>query len=107
TPVSASPAGGIPARPFIIAVLLCAMLYFPFYRQRDDFTVIHALALAKQNDQDKIDVYRYIVQHIPSDKVILCEEKFSIFPVMATARKTVCVSVLFSNPYLDFYKRFG
>lgn len=90
----------------ILALLFWAIAYFPIYKNRKDFSELRRLSLAKERDQLKIEVYDYITRHIPSEKVILCEEQYSIFPVMATGRKLVCASILFSNPYTDFLKRY-
>ncbi len=91
---------------YILAVILWTIIYFPVYRERKDFTEIRELSLAKEHSTAKMQVYEYIVANIPSDHVILCEEPYSIFPVMATGRKLVCASILFSNPYIDFGKRY-
>jgi len=99
---------GIPVNiVFILSVFLWAVAYFPVYKNRKDFVELRRLSLAKEHEYNKIEVYEYITNHIPSDKVILCEEQFSIFPVMATSRKLVCASILFSNPYTDFGKRYA
>jgi hypothetical protein len=89
----------------VIAVLLCSLIYFPFYIQRPDFVDYRQQAIEKQSDADKMGVYEYILHHIPSDGVILCEKDPSLFPVMPTARKMVSTAFTFSNPYLDFQKR--
>jgi len=88
------------------AVLICAIAYFPYYRIRPDFSARRELSLQKGRDKDRIDAYQFLVDNIPADKVILCPEKNSTFPVMASGRKMVCVSVLFSNPYLSFDQRY-
>jgi len=92
---------------YILVLVLWAMVYFPVYKERKDFTLIRKLSLAKENNVGKMQVYDYIIANIPSDNVILCEEQYSIFPVMATGRKLVCASILFSNPYIDFGKRYA
>jgi hypothetical protein len=88
-------------------VLIAAIAYFPYYRDRTDFSTRRELTLAKDNDTARIAAYLFLVDHVPSDKVILCPEKNSTFPVMASGRKMVCVSILFSNPYLDFHQRYS
>ena len=91
---------------FLVAiVLVCTFIYFPFYKNRADFTMFRQYALEKENQKDNIEVYNYILDNIPADKVILCEKDPSIFPVMATARKMVSIAYTFSSPYLDFDKR--
>jgi hypothetical protein len=89
----------------VAIVLICAFAYFPFYKNRKDFVLLRGQAITKQNETDKIEVYNYIVNNIPSDKVILCEWDQSLFPVMATARKMVSINPTFSNPYLDYNER--
>jgi hypothetical protein len=90
---------------FIVSVLLCTIIYFPFYQKRYDFVFFREQNLIKEKDKDGIEAYNYILQHIPEDKVVLCEEKTSIFPVLPTARKMVSIGITFSNPYLDFNSR--
>lgn len=89
----------------IIAVLACTLIAFPSYRNRLDFRKLRTEALAKEAQKDKLDIYNYILNHIPADKVILCDNDPSLFPVMPTARKMVCNAFTFSNPYVDFGKR--
>jgi hypothetical protein len=90
---------------FILSVLLCAIVYFPFYQKRYDFVFFREQNIIKEKDKDGIETYNYILQNIPEDKVILSEEKTSIFPVMPTGRKMVSIGITFSNPYLDFNSR--
>ena len=89
-----------------IAVLVFTLAYFPVYKDRVDFSVRRSLSLAKAADTNRVAAYDYLVAHIPADKVILCPEPHSTFPTMASGRKMVCVSVLFSNPYLSFDQRY-
>ncbi|HVM89001.1 MAG TPA: hypothetical protein VMT76_12500 [Puia sp.] len=88
-------------------LVLLALAVYPSYQKRPDFTIMRDLSVARQKNYGKIEVYHFIMQHIPEDEVILCERKDSIsfFPVMATARKMVCTEGTFSNPYIDFYER--
>jgi hypothetical protein len=89
----------------IIAVLVCAIIYFPFYKTREDFVYPRQQALIKGNEKDKIEVYNYIVQNLSPDEVILCDLQSALFPVMPTARKLVAIHPTFSNPYHDFSDR--
>ena len=86
-------------------VLLCAIVYFPSYQKRYDFVYFRKLCLERAKDLGQIQVYHYIMDHIPADQVFLCEEHTSLFPVMATARKLVSTGVTFSNPYVNFETR--
>ncbi len=90
---------------FIGLVLICAILYFPFYKNRQDFVALRENALIKAADKGKLDVYHFIVKNISNDKVILCDKDPSLFPVMPTGRKMVSTAYTFSNPYLSFDKR--
>lgn len=90
---------------FAALILLCGIIYFPFYQQRYDFVFFRNLCLEKAKEVEQIEVYYYIRDHIPDNQVFLCEEKTSQFPVMATARKMVSISITFSNAYVDFMKR--
>jgi len=89
----------------IFVILLMAFIYFPFYKERKDFSELRQLAFVKASQKEDIDFYYYAVSHISSEKVILCEKPTSIFPVMATGRKMVSISSTFSNPFVDFEKR--
>ena len=90
---------------FVGVVLLCVALYYPFYQSRRDFVKLREWALMKAAQKEKIEVYNYIVDHIPSDRVILCEEEMSTFPVMASARKMVSNYSTFSNPFVNYDQR--
>jgi hypothetical protein len=90
-----------------VVILVCASLYFPRYSTRADFSDRRQASLLKGQDSTRIEAYQYLVNRIPCEKVILCPELNSTFPVMASGRKMVSVSVAFSNPYLSFDKRFG
>lgn len=92
-------------RLLILAVLVCAVIYYPFYRNRQDFVFFRTQNLLMDKDKDRIMTYDYILNNIPPEKVILCEENTSIFPVMATARKMVSNGITYSNPYVDFWQR--
>lgn len=92
-------------RLLILAVLGCAVIYYPFYRNRQDFVFFRTQNLLMDKDKDRIMTYDYILNNIPPEKVILCEENTSIFPVMATARKMVSNGITYSNPYVDFWQR--
>jgi hypothetical protein len=89
-----------------VIVLVLAIGYFPFYRNRIDFTMRRRLAVEKGRDSNRIAAYDYLVSRVPEDKVILCPEPNSTFPVMASGRKMVCTGVVFSNPYVDYRRRY-
>jgi len=88
-------------------ILISAILYFPRYSNRADFSQRRQASLAKGQDSARIEAYQYLVNRIPSEKVILTPEPNSTFPVLASGRKMVMVSIAFSNPYLSFDKRFS
>ncbi|HXB42835.1 MAG TPA: hypothetical protein VNV85_02210 [Puia sp.] len=90
----------------ILAVLLYAAINLPSYINRFDFVYYREQILIKEKEKDRIDAYHFIVQNIPSDKVILCEAGDpSLFPVMPTGRKMVSIGISYSNPYVDFGSR--
>ena len=91
----------------LLSVLLYAIGYFPIYHMRKDFIMNRDLDYIRGSEKEKIDVYHYILENIPEDKVILCDEEANDFPVMASGRKMVSASYLFSNPYVDFWKRYN
>jgi hypothetical protein len=95
----------IRSRIIILAILLYAIIYYPFYRNRQDFVYFRTQNLLQDKETDKIATYNYILNNIPQNKVVLCEENTSIFPVMATARKMVSSGITYSNPYVDFTQR--
>jgi hypothetical protein len=90
---------------FIALVLLCGIIYFPIYQKRYDFVFFRNLCLEKAKETGRIQVYFFVRDHIPADQVFLCEENTSQFPVMATARKMVSISITFSNTYVNFMER--
>ncbi len=91
---------------FIASVFVCAIVYFPFYQNRFDFVHNREESIIKANEKDRIEVYNYIMQNIPRDKVILAvDDTTSVFPVMSTARKMVSMFATFSNPYYEWTDR--
>jgi hypothetical protein len=90
---------------FVLLVLICGTIYFPFYQKRYDFVHFRNLCLEKARDTGQIQVYYFIRDHIPTDQVFLSEEQTSLFPMMATARKMVSIGITFSNPYVNFETR--
>ena len=70
-----------------------------------DFTYARERSVQKEADKEKLEVYYFITQHIPSEKVILCELDQSMFPVVATGRKMVSTIFTMSNPFVDFEQR--
>jgi hypothetical protein len=89
----------------ILFVVLYALVYYPIYSKREDFTEPRQQALAKEKETDKIEIYNYITKNVPLNSVLLCEYDDSLFPVMATGIKMVSIGVYFSNPYISYDKR--
>jgi len=94
-----------PDKLFTGTVLLAAVICFPIYMNRADFSQLRADALKKEKQTDKIEVYNFITKNIPMNKVLLCEHDLSLFPVMPTAIKMVSVETYFSNPYISYDQR--
>jgi len=90
---------------FIGAVLLYAIVYYPVYMHRADFSEARKEAIAKGNEVDKIQIYNFIDKNVPLNNVLLCEHDLSLFPVMPTAIKMVSVETFFSNPYISYTRR--
>jgi hypothetical protein len=90
---------------FILCAGLYLLVYYPIYKDRLDFGYIRETSLTVGKQTDKIDAYHYIVANIPADKVFLCEQEASLFPVLPTARKMVSIGITFSNPFVDFNER--
>jgi hypothetical protein len=89
----------------VLLILFIAIGYYPVYKSREDFVYLRKMAIQKEGDKDKLEVYNYIKGHIPSEKVILCELGQSMFPVMASGRKMVSTVFTFSNPFVDYEER--
>ena len=91
---------------FTLLLLTCSFVYYPFYKNRNDFTVLREKALEKESNKDLIRMHDYILKNIPAEKVILCGGEVPVqYSVMSTARKMVSIISEFSNPYVDFEKR--
>jgi hypothetical protein len=73
----------------IASVLIYALVYFPVYHNRYDFSELREQAIEKGNEKDKIAVYDFITKNVPLDHVLLCPHGLSLFPVMPTAIKMV------------------
>jgi hypothetical protein len=89
----------------IACILICTLVYYPIYMNRDDFTDLRQSDINKGNESDKIEVYDFIENNIPLNNVLLCNHGLSLFPAMPTGIKMVSVEVYFSNPYLSYDKR--
>lgn len=97
---------GTGSNPFFAAAILLIMVGdLPFYFKGEDFKLARKLAMGIAADTNKIAVYTFLLEHIPSDKVILCDQENSIFPVMASERKMVSGLSTFSNPFIDYNTR--
>ncbi|MBL0340675.1 MAG: hypothetical protein IPP71_06985 [Bacteroidetes bacterium] len=86
----------------IVVIVLCS---YPIYMKRLDFIKQRSLAVAKANEVDKVEIYKWIVENIAANKVLLCNQELSIFPVLPTGRKMVATRPTFSNPYIDSQER--
>ena len=71
----------------IVGVLLYALIYYPIYSNRVDFSVLRQQAIEKGKEKDKIEVYDFISKNVPLDNVLLCPHGLSLFPVMPTGIK--------------------
>jgi hypothetical protein len=90
---------------WVTLILVFSLVYYPVYSRRSDFIDLRELALHKEADKTRLEVYYYLKDHISPDKVILCELDQSMFPVMASGRKMVSTTFTFSNPFVDFEQR--
>jgi hypothetical protein len=90
---------------WVTLIILFSLAYYPIYSKRSDFTYLRELALQRESEKTKLEVYYFIKDHISPDKVILCELGQSMFPVMASGRKMVATTFTFSNPFVDFDQR--
>ena len=99
------PVDGVGHIVWVILILVFSLVYYPVYSRRSDFIDLRELALQKEADKTRLEVYYYLKDHISPDKVILCELGESMFPVMASGRKMVSTTFTFSNPFVDFEQR--
>jgi hypothetical protein len=100
-----NPVDGVCHIIWVTLILVFSLVYYPVYIRRNDFIDLRELALQKEADKPKLEVYYYLKDHISPDKVILCELGQSMFPVMASGRKMVSTTFTFSNPFVDFEQR--
>jgi hypothetical protein len=96
---------GVSRLVWVALILIFSLVYYPVYSSRSDFIYLRELALNKEADKTRLEVYYYLKDHISPDKVILCELGQSMFPVMASGRKMVSTTFTFSNPFVDFEQR--
>jgi len=89
----------------VVLILIFSLVYYPIYSNRSDFIYLRDLAIEREADKSKLEVYYYLKDHISPDKVILCELGQSMFPVSASGRKMVSTTFTFSNPFVDFEQR--
>ena len=90
---------------YILLLLMVVGAWLPHYVRRPDFLQLRGVALTFSADTARIGTYQFILDNIPEEKVILCGEHASVFPVMTTARKMVSVGITYANPYLEFARR--
>jgi hypothetical protein len=90
---------------WVTLILVFSLAYYPVYKSRSDFIVYRESAIKKESDKTRLEVYYYLKDHIPPDKVILCELDQSMFPVVASGRKMVAATFTNTNPFVDFEQR--
>jgi hypothetical protein len=100
-----NPIDGVSDIVWVALIIIFSLVYYPIYSSRSDFTTLRALAIQKEADKPRVEVYYYLKDHISPDKVILCELGQSMFPVMASGRKMVAAVLTMSNPFVDFEQR--
>ena len=91
---------------FTMFIIGCTLIYYGRYCQRYDFTNGRTRSLLIQQNTGDIAMYEFLRKHIPENSVVLCADTSAIFPVMASGRKMVVTSIIFSNAYLTFDARY-
>ncbi len=86
-------------------VLLISTLYYPVYSKRQDFYFLREYALKQTSSSAEIELYYWLLKNSSINDVIVCEEHFACFPVMASGRKLVAAIATISNPYVNYVKR--
>ncbi|MFI5220200.1 MAG: ArnT family glycosyltransferase, partial [Bacteroidia bacterium] len=88
-----------------LLVLLVFLIYYPVYSKRQDFYFMREYGLKQSAASEEIEIYHWLLHNSSINVVIVCDEDFSCFPVMASGRKLVAVIATMSNPYVSYVKR--
>lgn len=88
-----------------LLVFIISLLYSPVYSQRQDFYFMREYGLKQSSSTGEIEIYHWLLDKSSINDVVVCDEDFACFPVMATGRKMVAVMATMSNPYVSYVKR--
>ena len=73
---------------------------FPTYANRSDIAVVRHRALERSANTAAADMRDRLVELVPWDAVVLCDEELTMEVLMASARKTVATASSMANPYV-------
>ncbi len=80
-------------------------IVYPGYSGRMDVHGMRAQSLAISEDNDLVDMFRYLRDSLVWDDVVLCDDSLSVFPLMPSARKVVATMCTMADPYVDLVPR--
>lgn len=81
-------------------VCLIFLAVFPTYANRSDIAVVRLRALERSANVAAADMRDRLVELVPWEAVVLCDEELSMEILMAAARKTVATASSMANPYV-------
>lgn len=88
-----------------ILIMIITLAYYPIYSHRRDFKEPRETGLKRNSMIDEIDIYHLLLNKTNINDVVVCDEDWVAFPVMAAGRKLQAATSTVSNPYLDFIER--
>ncbi len=88
-------------------LLIILLVAYPSYTLREDF--VKERILAKKSNQwlDRQMAYTWIRNYTQPTDVFLTDETLGLLLVGPAGRKLVAIPETFSNPYVDWYRRFS
>jgi hypothetical protein len=89
----------------LLAVVAVALLHLPSYVRRDDFVHWPNQSRKWARDRDQRELYLWARNQATRDDVILVDDHYATFSVVAAGRKVVAVDPLMSSPYVAVVER--
>lgn len=90
-----------PVTVFFALVAVACTLNYPAYATRRDVFWVRNRNLAFMKNTDGMEAAVRMNALLPWNAVVLCEERLSIWPTLATARHLVSTTPSMGNPYMD------
>lgn len=84
----------------IAVVCTIFFLVFPSYANRSDIALVRHRASERSANITAADMRDRLVELVPWEGVVLCDEELSMEVLMAAARKTVATAASMANPYV-------